>query len=252
VTLDHDLIGVLPESFAEAAAEPGSGVLVGVDPAHLEPAHPDPLERDYHLDQAASPAVDRAERLATNRLFTTPLFGARDLDGDGAPDRMSERTTDGLTSLADLGRLDLGWHRPDAARDRDGDGVPDDADNCPDTPNPGQEDADGDGVGDACDGCSETPPELSAASGEPLRVGRPSAGTLRLSWEDPAPLEAVLFGGRLSALGVSPPSELGRVMTGGLERAERAQEEYFLVAAACEDRLSSLGRRSDGAERPSP
>jgi len=39
------------------------------------------------------------------------------------------------------------------APDSDGDGIPDNVDNCPSTPNPGQEDADLDGVGDACDNC---------------------------------------------------------------------------------------------------
>lgn len=34
--------------------------------------------------------------------------------------------------------------------DRDADGVADTADNCPDTPNPGQADENGDGTGDAC------------------------------------------------------------------------------------------------------
>src|SRR6185369_7749367 len=38
--------------------------------------------------------------------------------------------------------------------DADGDGVTDAADNCPATPNQGQEDVDGDGLGDRCDNCA--------------------------------------------------------------------------------------------------
>jgi hypothetical protein len=38
-----------------------------------------------------------------------------------------------------------------SVEDKDGDGVPTASDNCPNTPNPGQEDADGDGQGNHCD-----------------------------------------------------------------------------------------------------
>jgi hypothetical protein len=40
--------------------------------------------------------------------------------------------------------------------DTDGDGVGDDADNCPEAPNPLQEDSDDDGNGDLCDNCPAT------------------------------------------------------------------------------------------------
>ncbi len=44
-----------------------------------------------------------------------------------------------------------------ACDDADSDGICDDNDNCPDTPNPGQEDMDADGLGDACDACPNNP-----------------------------------------------------------------------------------------------
>jgi hypothetical protein len=37
--------------------------------------------------------------------------------------------------------------------DTDNDGTSDSTDNCPETPNPGQEDDDNDGIGDVCDNC---------------------------------------------------------------------------------------------------
>ncbi len=54
--------------------------------------------------------------------------------------------------------------------DTDGDGVCDFEDNCPASPNPGQEDTDGDGVGDVCDEC----PDLAAGDDpDPDRPGCP-------------------------------------------------------------------------------
>lgn len=51
----------------------------------------------------------------------------------------------------------------DTSLDTDADGVSDDLDNCPTTPNPGQEDADGDGIGDVCDDCPTIHADAAAA-----------------------------------------------------------------------------------------
>ena len=67
--------------------------------------------------------------------------------------------------------------------DDDGDGVGDFfSDNCPETPNPGQEDSDGDGIGDACD-CevSLTIGSANAAPGEtdvPVEVSLANPGNI--------------------------------------------------------------------------
>lgn len=58
---------------------------------------------------------------------------------------------EGNRDLCSIGPCQV-TNRPDAELpDSDGDGVPDDADNCPDDPNPNQEDADLDLIGDICD-----------------------------------------------------------------------------------------------------
>ena len=47
--------------------------------------------------------------------------------------------------------------------DSDGDGLCDNADNCPNVSNPGQQDADGDGKGDACDPCNNIIPVFATS-----------------------------------------------------------------------------------------
>jgi subtilisin-like proprotein convertase family protein len=69
--------------------------------------------------------------------------------------------------------------------DQDGDGTGDYCDNCPATPNPGQEDGDGDGAGDVCD-CAPGDPGAFAVPGE---IGglRLLADDSTLVWESGSP-----------------------------------------------------------------
>ncbi len=66
-------------------------------------------------------------------------------------------------------RFDV-WARPllatgDCGRDDDGDGVNQPGDNCPNTPNPGQENGDTDSYGDACD-CDDTNGDINPGATE--------------------------------------------------------------------------------------
>jgi len=68
------------------------------------------------------------------------------------------------TPSGDTAFLNDVWYTSEPISDRDADGISDDEDNCPDTPNPGQEDADADGFGDLCDPCPLDP--LNDADGD--------------------------------------------------------------------------------------
>ena len=117
--------------------------------------------------------------------------------------------------------------------DSDGDGVPDDRDNCPSTPNPGQEDEDGDGVGDVCDSCPATP------NGSGDRFGQDDCLSLR-EGEPGTPL-------------LVPVPRAGQIIEvlGTLEaprQGDRTLDRFILEPDPSADWLESLWVR--GAQRP--
>lgn len=111
--------------------------------------------------------------------------GLADLTGDGHIDLLYHHFTglrlcanDGagaFPSCVIYGPATFGRGRiwvASAPPDADDDGVADGVDNCPETPNPGQEDQDADGVGDACDRCPTdfNPDQLDVFPPEILEV----------------------------------------------------------------------------------
>src|SRR6185369_12965780 len=77
-------------------------------------------------------------------------YGVVPLDASGATDGHVSILFDLLQSgYAAFDNLSIVASNTSGIVDQDNDGIPDDADNCPDVANPGQEDGNGDGVGDA-------------------------------------------------------------------------------------------------------
>ncbi|MDG2304569.1 MAG: thrombospondin type 3 repeat-containing protein [Candidatus Binatia bacterium] len=81
------------------------------------------------------------------------LLGRLDANDGGGPIHYAGflygTSTDDLSTLGHLATVMVTSQTPIV--DTDLDGIPDADDNCPLTPNPGQEDYDGDGEGDVCD-----------------------------------------------------------------------------------------------------
>ena len=99
-----------------------------------------------------------SKRCALNRPFpSSPPYGTYELNSQVRDVVGNTRLfsnpplSPGVENLCDIGSCKLINRPATGLPDADNDGIPDDADNCPDDPNPNQEDSDLDLIGDACD-----------------------------------------------------------------------------------------------------
>ncbi len=123
----------------------GDGVVDGCDQCAGTPSCAQPIDTaGCPNDSDGDGLVDGCDNC---RDVVNP--GQTDLDFDGAGDACDGCPEDGNKIAAGV----CGCGVPDT--DGDGDGLLGCQDNCPATPNPGQEDGDGDAAGDACDNCPQ-------------------------------------------------------------------------------------------------
>ncbi len=241
----------------------GDGVCA---PADNCPREPNPSQADADADGVGD-ACDNCP-LDANAGQEDPDFDATGSACDNCPDVLNpaQENADGDAAGDACDPCPL-----DPRDDADGDSVCEPLDNCPDVPNPFQEDSDGDGVGDACQSACDAEPSALDRNpmAIPLEVRRPNRGTdLEITWEDTPPLVDDLLRGSLPAgetIGAAVragrrPSPYDHAAFGrcGVANSTGVVPDggfgsgswYYLAQSRCGADASSLGRASNGAERP--